>query len=48
MIKIQRVAICARCSTDKQRDALIEDQVDSCRDYAVREGLQIVEVYSYR
>ncbi|NBZ89639.1 recombinase family protein [Stagnihabitans tardus] len=48
MTKIQRVAIYARFSTDKQRDASIEDQVDSCRDYVAREGWEIVEVYSDR
>lgn len=48
MTKPMRVAIFARFSTDKQRDASIDDQVDSCRDYAAKQGWQIVEVYSDR
>lgn len=43
-----RAAIYARFSTDMQRDASIEDQVRSCRDHAVRQGLTVVEVYSDR
>ena len=48
MTKTLRAAIYARFSTDKQRDASIDDQVDSCRDYAAKQGWQIVEVYSDR
>ena len=44
----KRVAIYARFSTDMQRDASIDDQVESCRDYALRQDWQIVEVYSDR
>jgi DNA invertase Pin-like site-specific DNA recombinase len=40
-----RVAIYARFSTDKQRDASIEDQIDSCRELAAREGWEIVATY---
>ena len=43
-----RAAIYARFSTDLQRDASIEDQVRSCRDYAARQGLKVVEVYADR
>ncbi|MCW1920867.1 recombinase family protein [Rhodobacter sp. KR11] len=48
MTQVVRVVIYARFSTDKQRDASIEDQVDSCRDFAARQGWEIVEVYSDR
>ena len=43
-----RAVIYARFSTDMQSDNSIEDQIRSCRDYAARQGLQIVEVYSDR
>jgi DNA invertase Pin-like site-specific DNA recombinase len=43
-----RAVIYARFSTDMQRDASIEDQVRSCRDYAVRHELKVVDVYSDR
>ncbi|MFC3061828.1 recombinase family protein [Paenirhodobacter populi] len=43
-----RVAIYARFSTDKQRDASIEDQIDSCRDLAAREGWEISGIYQDR
>ena len=43
-----RVAIYARFSTDKQRDASIEDQIESCRDYAARQGWQVVGSYHDR
>lgn len=43
-----RVAIYARFSTDKQRDASIEDQIDSCRELAAREGWQITDTYHDR
>ncbi|NGM47684.1 recombinase family protein [Rhodobacter sp. SGA-6-6] len=43
-----RVALYARFSTDKQRDASIEDQIDSCRDLAARKGWQVVGSYSDR
>jgi len=42
---ILRVAIYARFSTDKQRDASIEDQIDSCRELAARQGWQISGTY---
>ncbi len=41
-----RAVIYARFSTDMQRDASIDDQIRSCRDYAARQGLEVVEVYS--
>lgn len=40
-----RVAIYARFSTDKQRDASNEDQIDSCRELTAREGWQITGTY---
>jgi site-specific DNA recombinase len=43
-----RAAIYARFSTDMQRDASIEDQIRSCREYAARQGLMVVETYSDR
>ena len=43
-----RAAIYARFSTDMQRDASIDDQIRSCRDYAARQGLKVVETYSDR
>ena len=43
-----RMVIYARFSTDKQRDASIEDQIDSCRDLAAREGWEIVGTYQDR
>ena len=43
-----RAAIYARFSSDLQRDASIEDQVRSCREYAARQGLTIVDVYADR
>lgn len=44
----KRAVIYARFSTDMQRDASIDDQIRSCRDYAARQGLEVVEVYSDR
>lgn len=41
-----RAAIYARFSSDLQRDASIEDQIHSCQDYAERQGLNVVEVYT--
>lgn len=43
-----RAAIYARFSTDMQSDASIEDQIRSCRDYAARQGLQVVDTFSDR
>lgn len=43
-----RAVIYARFSTDKQRDASIHDQVESCRDVAARQGFEIIQVYSDR
>ena len=48
MASTLRAAIYARFSTDMQSDASIEDQNRSCRDYAKRQGLKVVEVYSDR
>ena len=41
-----RAVIYARFSTDMQRDASIDDQIRTCRDYAKRQGLEVVEVFS--
>jgi site-specific DNA recombinase len=43
-----RAAIYARYSSDNQRDASIEDQVEVCRRYAERQGWTVVEVYADR
>ena len=48
MTQALRAAIYARFSSDLQRDASIEDQLHSCRDYAARQGLEVIEVYSDR
>ena len=44
----ERCAIYARFSSEKQRDASIEDQIRVCRDYAEGHGLSVAEVYSDR
>ena len=46
--KTLRAAIYARYSSDNQREASIEDQVEVCRRYAVVQGWEIVEVYPDR
>ncbi len=43
-----RAAIYARFSTDMQRDASIEDQIRTCKDYPKQQGLQIVGEYTDR
>jgi site-specific DNA recombinase len=43
-----RAAIYARYSSDNQREASIEDQVEVCRRYAEVHGWEIVEVYPDR
>lgn len=48
MSKKIRVAIYARFSAAKQRDASMEAQIESCRDDAIRQGWQIVQTYSDR
>ncbi len=48
MSKPLRAALYARYSTDKQNDASIEDQIDSCVDYARRQGWEIVASYHDR
>lgn len=40
-----RAAIYARFSTDLQNERSTEDQIDLCRTYAQREGLQVVKAY---
>ena len=42
----QRAAIYARFSCEKQREESIEDQVRVCREYAAREGYDVVSVYT--
>jgi DNA invertase Pin-like site-specific DNA recombinase len=44
----KRAAIYARFSTDMQRDSSIEDQIRSCREYATRQGLTVVDTYADR
>jgi site-specific DNA recombinase len=46
MTQALRAVIYARFSTDMQRDASIDDQIRSCREHAVRQGLEVVDVYS--
>ena len=41
-----KVAIYARYSSDNQREASIEGQFRLCREYAKRQGWQLVESYS--
>ena len=43
--KLIRVAIYARFSCDKQRDASIEDQLYECNKYAERHGYTVVMQY---
>lgn len=43
-----RAVLYARFSSDLQRDASIEDQLRSCRDYAARKGFAVTEKYSDR
>lgn len=43
-----RAAIYARFSSDLQRDAAIEDQIRACRDFAARQGLEVVETCADR
>ena len=40
-----RVAIYARYSSDKQREASIEDQIRLCQERAVREGWKVIQHY---
>lgn len=46
MTKPLRAALYARYSTDMQRKASIDDQIRTCRDYAARQGFEVVETYS--
>ena len=43
--KPDRAVIYARYSTDKQREAYIEDQVELCRRYASRQGWSVTGTY---
>ena len=43
-----RAAIYARYSSDNQRDASIDDQVEICRRYAERQGWTVAEIYDDR
>jgi len=43
-----RAVICARYSTDLQRDASIEDQVRLCREHIEREGWEYKHAYTDR
>ena len=44
--KTLRAAIYARYSSDHQREASIEDQLEVCRRYVERQGWTVVEVYA--
>jgi DNA invertase Pin-like site-specific DNA recombinase len=41
-----RAVIYARYSSDNQREASIEDQLEVCRRYVERQGWTVVEVYT--
>lgn len=43
---MQKGAIYARYSTDRQNPKSIEDQIAICRDYATRSGIEIVATYT--
>ena len=43
-----KVALCARYSSDNQRDASIEDQLRLCRLHAEKQGWTIVDSYTDR
>ena len=43
-----KVALYARCSSDHQRDASIEDQLRLCRLYAERQGWTVADNYTDR
>jgi site-specific DNA recombinase len=43
-----RAAIYARYSSENQREASIEDQIEVCRRYAERQGWSVVELYDDR
>ncbi|CAH1663456.1 hypothetical protein BOSEA31B_12548 [Hyphomicrobiales bacterium] len=43
-----RTAIYARYSSENQRDASIEDQIELCRRYAAAQGWQVVSTFSDR
>ncbi len=45
---MKKIAIYARYSSDKQREASIEDQIRLCEERAAREGWKIVQSYSDR
>ena len=47
-MKTLRAAIYARFSSDLQRDRSIDDQIAVCRDYAARQGFEVVAVFSDR
>src|ERR1700738_2922797 len=40
-----RIALYARCSSDSQREASIEDQFRICREHAKRENWKVVSAY---
>jgi site-specific DNA recombinase len=43
-----RAAIYARYSSDNQREESIEDQIEVCRRYAVRLGLEVTATFNDR
>ena len=46
-MRSQLCAIYARFSSDRQRPTSIEDQIRKCREYALRQGWQILEEHVY-
>ena len=45
---MMRAAIYARYSSENQRDASIEDQLEVCRRYAAQLGLQVTATFQDR
>ncbi|WP_091136393.1 recombinase family protein [Microvirga guangxiensis] len=45
---MKRAAIYARYSSENQRDASIEDQIEVCRRYAAQQGLQVTATFQDR
>jgi site-specific DNA recombinase len=48
MTNRKRAVIYARYSSENQRDASIDDQVEVCRRYVAAQGWTLVQVYSDR
>jgi len=44
--RYSRAAIYARYSSDNQREESIEAQIRACKEYAERNGIEIVKIYT--